>query len=162
MTVQASDRRVLLGALVAGLGCAIALAGVLLPWVAGSNGARTQIGLEYSASQLPINDGGTYLILALLTVGASVVYFRKDLLSEKWSSGIHRTIGSGAGLGAMSGLMIASISVLLLPDISRVVDAANSVSPGSAAVGLGIYVDIVGGLVMIAGSGLRLLYDRDI
>ncbi len=161
MTVNAPDRRPIAGALVAGAGCVLAATGAALPWIEGSHGAATQIGLDYSSSQLPLQDGASFLLLAVLSLVTTVVWLARDRVSPRVSAGIARALGSGAGLAALSGFVVASLSILNLRDIARVVDAANAASPGVASIGVGIYLDLVAGLVMIAGGGMRLVLSRE-
>lgn len=162
MTVQPQDRKLIVGALIGMVGGVIAIVGAALPWVVGSNGAVTQIGLEYQGSQLPIQDGLTNVILAVLSIVATLVWLRRDSLPERLSGGFGRSLGSGASLSALTGLVIASISLLLLRDIDKVVTAANSLVPDSASIGAGIFVEIAAGVVMIAGGGLRLMSSREL
>jgi hypothetical protein len=158
MSVQAADRRLIAGGVVAIAGSALALIGVLLPWQNGSGSAPAQMGFDYSSGPFP--DGPMFILLAGLSILATAAQLFEDRLPEGLTSTILRMLGSGAGFSVLSGLFIACFGILNLRDIGEVVDAANSAVPGITSVGPGIYLAIAGGMVMIAGGGVGLLLNR--
>lgn len=158
---QAQDRRLILGALVAIAGSALAIVGVLLPWLNGSGGAATQIGIGYTSSRLPLQDGAIFALLAVLSILACGVRLLGQRLPDAVTRNVVRMIGSGAGATVMSGLFIACFGILNLRDISGVVDGINRTAPGLTSIGIGIYLDIAAGLVMILGGGIGLLLGRE-
>jgi hypothetical protein len=158
---QAQDRRLILGALVSIAGSALAIVGVLLPWLNGSGGAATQIGIGYTSSQLPLQDGAIFALLAVFSILACGVRLLGQRVPDVVTRSVVRMIGSGAGATAMSGLFIATFGILSLRDISSVVDLANRAAPGLTSIGIGIYLDIAAGLVMILGGGIGLLLGRE-
>jgi len=157
---QPLDRRVIFGALVAIAGGALAIVGVLLPWVNGGCCAATQIGLTYD-SQFALQDGAMFALLAGLSILACAVRLLGERVPDRVSKGVARIMGSGAAAAALSGFYIACFGILSLPGIASRVDLANSTAPGPASIGIGIYLDIAAGLVMILGGGIGLLLRRE-
>jgi hypothetical protein len=159
MAVSTADRGLVLGDVIAILGGVAAAIGVLLPWqsVAGG-GSGTVQGLDYS--QGPFPDGLTFLILAILTVVASAARLFAGRLPEGLTAGTAHLLGPAASVAIMCGLIISSLGVLFSSDVSRWADGVNRLAAGTASVGVGLYLDVAAGVVMIAGGAIGLLAGR--
>jgi hypothetical protein len=158
---QPLDRRLIFGALAAIAGSALAIAGVLLPWVNGGCCAATQIGITYD-SQFALQDGAMFALLAGLSILACAVRLLGERVPDRARRGVVRIMGSGAAAAALSGFYIACFGLLNLRDIASVVDLANRAAGSDlTSIGIGIYLDIAAGLVMILGGGTGLLLGRE-
>ena len=71
-----------------------------------------------------------------------------------------RLTGSGAGLSLLSGAIIATFALLNLKDIGSAIDPWNRAAPGSASVGVGLYLDLAAGLTMMVGGGIGVISGR--
>lgn len=160
MTATAPGRRLLLGGVVAIIGGVVALAGAALPWERLSPGLAASTGTVSSPLGLEFDDGKIFAFLALLAIISCSVQQFGDGLPPGITNLATRLTGSGAGLSVMSGAIIVTFSLLNLKDIGNAIDAWNSAAPGSASMGIGLYLDLVGGLVMIVGGAIGVLLGR--
>jgi hypothetical protein len=160
MTVTASGRRLALGGAVAIIGGVVALAGALLPWeridpvLAASTGTVSMpLGVEFY-------DGKIFVFLAWLAIVSSSVRLFGDALPAGIANLVTRLTGSGAGLSLLSGAIIATFALVNLKDIGGAVDLWNRAAPGSASVGVGLYLDLAAGLTMMVGGGIGVISGR--
>jgi hypothetical protein len=160
MTVIASGRGLTIGRVIAISGGLAALAGAGLPWesidsrlVQTADAASTQIGFDF-------DNGKIFVLVAFVAIISSAARLFAGRLPANAVATVARLLGTGAGIAVLGGAMIASLAVLDLNDIANNVDAINAAVSGGASIGLGIYVDLAGGVVMLVGGGIGLLLGR--
>lgn len=161
MTVTRPPRSLAISGAVTVIGAVLAIAGTLLPWehveatlAAANNVSSAPLGVDY-------DDGKIFIFVAILTILASGCAIAGKWLPEVLVMQVGRLLGGGPALSALTGGYIASFSVLNLHDMNARVDALNGLVAGTASVGIGIYVDVAAGFVIVAGAAIGLLIRHD-
>ena len=157
MTVSPPARGPAIGGALAIVGSVMALVGTTLPWLQLSGGLAAagtdtpQLGFEF-------DDGKIFVFVALITIVATGCFLGARWLPEGPVTTVNRLLGNGAALSILAGSGVSIFSVLQLRDISNFVDAQVG---GGAAVGIGIYLDLAAGAVILVGAAISLLSSRN-
>jgi hypothetical protein len=142
MTEAPSSRILIAGRIIAIAGSVVVAAGAVLPWRTAANG------LEESGIDVGF-DADVFLLVAILTVVACLASMLSGQIPERIPELVERYIGTGAGLALLGGGGIACFSLLYIHD-----------TPITDTPGIGLYLDLAGGLVMIVGGVIALLRGR--
>jgi hypothetical protein len=142
MTAAPTSRILVAGRLIAIAGGIVAAAGTLLPWRNNVNG------LETSGISIGF-DADVFLLLSILTVVASVAAMLRGRISDRAPDLIERYVGTGAALATLGGGYVVCFSLLNIKD-----------TPIAETTGIGLYLDLIGGLVMIVGGVIAMLRGR--
>jgi len=159
MTVARLGRNHAIGGVMTVVGGLTTIVGTLLPWeqinagAAGANRAGAAMGIEW-------DDGKIFIFVAILTIVASGCWLAAGRLPDGLVAPVGRLLGNGSALSVLTGGYVVFFSILNLRDIAAVVDRLNGIASGIASVGIGIYVDLVAGGVMMAGAAMGLLAAR--
>jgi len=144
MAIAVSGRKMPIGGLVAGLGGVVSILGAFLPaQTASANG------LSISASFFDGNAGKTICVAAIVAL----------VLVGAWLTGQKLPLNKVA----VSVVIILAGAVVLLVvaanygDITDGVNLVNKYSPGAASVGMGLYLTLVGGILLAVGGVLGLV-----
>jgi hypothetical protein len=176
MTVSIAGRNVAIGAIVAAVGGAIAMVGSLLVWAAITRGAGLGGPATDDVKGLDFNNGKIVLGLGIVVLGLVVAW----VLDFK-------IVGIG-GMVAVFGALILAVMALTyftgffyprtMPVLARVNegdlkaalnafnDAVSTAKEGvdttgsSAGLGIGFFLEIAAGVLMIVGGGLGLIGGR--
>jgi cytochrome c biogenesis factor len=139
MTEAPSGRMLNAARVMAIAGAIIVAAGTVLPW-------RNDVaGLETSGVSLGF-DADVFLLVAILTAVACGASLLRGSIPQGPADLVVKYIGSGAGLALLGGGGIACFSLLNIKD-----------TPIGSSTGVGLYLDLIGGLLMIVGGVVALL-----
>jgi hypothetical protein len=160
MTVSSPARSLAIGGAMTVVGAALTIVGTLLPWAhfdpvlaAAANASSSPIGFEW-------DDGKIFVFVAVLTIVASGCRLAGQWLSPRLVAPVDKLLGSGAGLSALAGGYVVCFGILNLRDITAEADRRNAMVGGAASVGIGIYLDLAAGIVILAGGAIGLLLKR--
>jgi hypothetical protein len=159
MTVSAPSRRLAIGLALTVVGGLLAIAGTLLPWIQANanqvlaNSSSSQLGVEF-------DDGKIFVFVALLTIVASGCSLGAERLPAGLVQQVGRLLGNGATLAVLTGGYVLCFGVVNLRDVTDVVSGFNAHVSGLTSVGIGIYLDLAAGIVILAGAAVGLLARR--
>ena len=148
-----------IGGALAIVGALMAIVGTLLPWklvnatTAAGDPAGPSRGVEF-------DDGKIFIFVAVLTIVASLCFLAARRLPAGLVAPVGRLLGNGAALSVLTGGYVVCFGLLNFRDVSADVDRFNNAVPGIASIGLGIYLDLAAGVVMLAGAAIGLLARR--
>jgi hypothetical protein len=159
MTVSAAPRGFGAGLAVTIAGAIMLVAGTLLPWIQATTSAdparqaNTQLGLDFI-------DGQIFIFAAILTIVASGCGLAPRQLPASVVGQVGRLLGTGAGLAVLTGGYALVFGILNLRDVNNAVGGFNAQAGNLTSVGIGIYLDVAAGVVILAGAGAALLAAR--
>ena len=139
MTIAATGRNLPIGAVVSAVGGAVAVIGSLLAWESVS-----AFGVSDSQSGLSSNPGKIIAVLGIVAI----------VLGVAWIQAVKTP---AAPIIAVSGVVVLLLAVLNFFNISKDVDDANKILAGAASVGIGLFIDILAGIVMVVGGALGMM-----
>ena len=139
MTVAVSGRNLPLGAVVSAVGGALALIGAVLAWE-----TISITGMSDSSSGLSSNPGKIIAVMGIVAIALAIGWIQGAKLPA--TKGI---IAAGA--------VIALLGILNFFTIGKDVSDANAIIPGAASTGIGLFIDIAAGIVVIVGGVLGLM-----
>jgi hypothetical protein len=139
MTEAVGERSLPIGALVAAAGGAVAAVGAVLPWE-----SISILGVSESDSGLTSNPGKIIAILGAVAIG----------LALAWIMGVKVPAARAI---AVVGALITLLAVVNFFTVSADVSNANTLFSGAASIGIGLFVDIAAGIVVIVGGALGLM-----
>ena len=161
MTVSAPSRGLAIGGVMAIVGGVLTIVGTLLPWervdaalAAAANTSKSPIGVEF-------DDGKIFVFVAILAIVSSGCFLGARWLPAGLVAPVGRLLGNGAALSALAGGYVVCFSILNLRDLAADADRLNGAIAGIASVGIGIYLDLAAGVVILAGAAIGLLVGRD-
>ena len=139
MTEAVGERSLPIGALIAAAGGAVAAVGAVLPWE-----SISILGVSESDSGLTSNPGKIIAILGAVAIG----------LALAWIMGVKVPAARAI---AVVGALITLLAVVNFFTVSADVSNANTLFSGAASIGIGLFVDIAAGIVVIVGGALGLM-----
>jgi len=139
MTVAVSGRNLPLGAVVSAVGGALALIGAVLAWE-----TISITGMSDSSSGLSSNPGKIIAVMGIVAIALAIGWIQGAKLPA--TKGI---IAAGA--------VIALLGILNFFTIGKDVSDANAILPGAAAIGIGLFIDIAAGVVVVVGGVLGMM-----
>ena len=139
MTEAVGERSLPIGALIAAAGGAVAAVGAVLPWE-----SISILGVSESDSGLTSNPGKIIAILGAVALG----------LALAWIMGVKVPAARAI---AVVGALITLLAVVNFFTVSADVSNANTLFSGAASIGIGLFVDIAAGIVVIVGGALGLM-----
>lgn len=139
MSIAVGGKSLPIGAVVGAAGGALALVGSVLAWE-----SISIMGLSESDSGLTSNPGKIIAVLGIVAIVVAVV----------WIQGV-KLPAAPIILGC--GIVIALLGILNFFTIGDDVKKANEILAGAASTGVGLYIDILAGVVIIAGGALGLM-----
>ncbi len=141
MTVAIGTRNLGLGPAIAIVGGVLTLVGALLAWEPVNSAIAAMAGESASQAGFEYNGGKIILVCGILALVVAAL----DFLEVKLPVSVPWTI---VVLGAIASV----VGVLNYFSITDDVDKGNAVLPGLAAVGVGLYVSILGAVVVLIGG----------
>jgi hypothetical protein len=160
VTVAPQGRGLAVGGVLSIVGAVLTIVGTALPWeqinatLAAANQARSALGVEY-------DDGKIFIFLAILGILASGCFLAGRRLPAGLVGPVGRLLGNGAGLSVLIGGYVVCFGILNWRDIAARVDIANAAVGGIASVGIGLYLDLAAGAIILVGAAIGLLARRD-
>ncbi len=139
MTVALAGRNLPIGAVVAAVGGAIALIGSVLAWESVS-----LLGVSESDSGLSSNPGKIIAVLGIVAIGFAIAW-------------IQAVKTPAAAIIVVSGAVVLLLAVLNFFNISKDVNDANEIFAGAGSVGVGLFIDIAAGVVIVVGGALGMM-----
>jgi hypothetical protein len=139
MTIAVGGRNLPIGAVVAAVGGALAVIGSVLAWETVS-----VVGFSESESGLTSNPGKIIAVAGIVAIALAVAWI------------MEMKVQAAAGIIAC-GAVVALLGVLNFFSIGDDVNKANALFPGAASIGIGLFVDIIAGIVIVVGGGLGLM-----
>ena len=139
MTEAVGERSLPIGPLIAAAGGAVAAVGAVLPWE-----SISILGVSESDSGLTSNPGKIIAILGAVAIG----------LALAWIMGVKVPAARAI---AVVGALITLLAVVNFFTVSADVSNANTLFSGAASIGIGLFVDIAAGIVVIVGGALGLM-----
>ena len=139
MTEAVGERSLPIGALIAAAGGAVAAVGAVLPWE-----SISILGVSESDSGLTSNPGKIIAILGAVALG----------LALAWIMGVKVPAARAI---AVVGALITLLAVVNFFTVSADVSNANTLFSDAASIGIGLFVDIAAGIVVIVGGALGLM-----
>ena len=126
-----------LGAIVCGIGAVLAVIGAFIPW--------ETVSLHGASESVAGFEGNGGKIIAVLGIVAAVV-------AVAWIMEVR--LGRPGAILIALGVLILLVGVLNYSNISGDVNSANTILAGAASVGIGLYLDVLAGVVIIVGGAL--------
>ena len=139
MTIAVGGRNLPIGAVVAAVGGALAVIGSVLAWQSVS-----VLGTSESESGLTSNPGKIIAVAGIVAIALAVAW----IMEVK--------VQAAAGIIAC-GAVVALLGILNFISIGNDANTLNALMPGAASVGIGVFVDIIAGIVILVGGGLGLM-----
>jgi hypothetical protein len=139
MTIAAGGRNLPIGAVVAAVGGALAVIGSVLAWESVS-----VLGYSDSSSGISSNPGKIIVVAGIVAVALAVAWI------------MEKKVPAAGGIVAC-GAVVALLGVLNFFSIGDDVNKANVILAGAASIGIGLFVDIIAGVVIIVGGALGLM-----
>jgi hypothetical protein len=148
MTVNIAGRSVALGEIVAAVGGLVAIIGVPLAWASATIGGDTS---NLNGLDADLNGGKVALVLGILVVALVVA----GILNVKIPQASAILVVLGALILVVVGLVYftSMLGKASLKDTADLVSAAG----GTFGFGIGLILEVVGGIVVIVGGGLGLM-----
>jgi hypothetical protein len=139
MTVSTAGRNLPIGAVVAAAGGAVAIVGSVLAWESVS-----LLGVNESDSGISSNPGKIIAVLGIVAIAFAIAW-------------IQAVKTPAVPVIIVSGVVVLLLGVLNFFNISKDVNDANQIVAGAASVGIGLFIDIVAGVVMVVGGALGMM-----
>jgi hypothetical protein len=140
MTVSAPGKSLPIGAIVGGLGGVVAIIGAFMAWESVSASLLSESISGWSGG----NGGKIIAVLGLVAIAVAVA----------WIIGIK--IPQPAGLMVVAGVLLLLVGVANYFAVSDDISMVNAMVPGAASIGIGLYLDLLAGVVIIVGGALGL------
>ncbi len=157
MAIAIGARRLPIGAAVAAVGGVVAAAGAFLAWETPSQALVAAAGTGSSITGWDGGNGGKVVaVLGVVSVALAVAWLLRARLLP--NAGFVRGVaGLTEGLMALIGVVVLFVGVVNFGSISSDVNDANAILPGSAAMGIGLYLDLLAGALIVVGGVLGIL-----
>lgn len=136
-----AGRNVSIGAIVGFVGGVLALVGAFIAWETISSPI-----VNMSTTGWDIGNGGK--IIAVLGIVAIAVALAWILALRLPMPGV---------ILVVAGVLVALVGIANYFSVTDDVNAANALLPGSTSLGIGVYVDILAGVVITVGGALGLV-----
>lgn len=120
-------------------GACLAVLGALLPWISASSGLAS---VSHNGIQNGSTDGWAGIV-----VGVIIVVWELVFLSGQQIPGRKTAVMQG-----ILAIIVGGIGIYDVSDISNRVDTFNSTVGGTASVGIGVYVMVIAGVVLLIGA----------
>jgi hypothetical protein len=159
-TANPSGPGAAVGGAIAIAGAVLILAGAALPWESVNAELTQRVATAGSRLGLDFLNGQIFVLVATLVIVACGARLLDGKLPAGRRAAVERLLGDGAVISVVAGGMVASLTVLDLSDVNASVALLNGAVPGAASVGIGIYLDLLGGAVMLAGGSAAILLER--
>jgi hypothetical protein len=141
MTASIPGKSLPIGAIVGGVGGVAAVVGAFLAWESAS-----LLGSSTSWTGWEGGNGGK--IIAVLGVVAIAI-------AIAWVMAVK--LPTPGGLMVTAGVLILLVGILNFFSISDDVNQANAIFAGAASVGIGLFIDLLAGVVIIVGGALGVM-----
>lgn len=145
MAIAIGARKISIGNLVAGIGALVAVVGAFLPWETMKEEFAALAGQSSTISGFSSGNAGKLVtvfgIIVLVVVVAAVMEIKLP---------VRQTLIGGAAV-----LLLVALWGFL--GINKDVSDANAIVPGIGAVGMGLYISLLGGVVAVVGGVLDMM-----
>jgi hypothetical protein len=148
MTVNIAGRSVATGEIVAAVGGLVAIIGVPLTWASATIGGQTS---NLGGLDADLNGGKIALVLGILVVALVVAGIINVKIPQ--ASAILVALGALILVVVVLVYFTSMLGKASLKDTSDLVSAAG----GTFGFGIGLILEVVGGIVVIVGGGLGLM-----
>jgi hypothetical protein len=139
MTFSTAGRNLPIGAVVAAVGGAVAIVGSVLAWE-----TISLLGVSESDSGISSNPGKIIAVLGIVVIAFAIAW-------------IQAVKTPAVPVIIVSGVVVLLLGVLNFFNISKDVNDANQIVAGAASVGIGLFIDIVAGVVIVVGGALGMM-----
>jgi hypothetical protein len=158
MSIAIGERKLPIGAVVTAIGGILAAVGAFLAWETLSQSVASQAGTGASMSGWDGGNGGKIVaVLGIVAIALAVAWILDVKLPIPALKFMGVAVGSIEGLTVVVGVLILFVGLVNFQSISSDVNDANAVLAGMAAMGVGLYLDLLAGALIVVGGVLGIL-----